>query len=159
LDGTTGDIIAHTQSNDINAGAGEFSVKFTAPFTGTATISGLLWDAHTTVDRDQAWSLKVNAVQLDSGVVVGDGTNGSASPDTFGLAPLLLLAGQTVVLDIVRTAGGTELNGGLVGLNINIDLAPSAAVPLPGALPLFASVIGAFFGLQRWRRRRQAAAA
>ncbi len=114
--GAFGDIIAHTQTNDSNAGAGDFSVRFVSPVAGLANISGRLWDAHQNVDRNQAWEVLVNGISQDSGVVLGNGTEGSGNPDTFSLLSILLQAGDTVVLKAVFTASGVQTNGGLVGL-------------------------------------------
>ena len=45
----------------------------------------------------------------------------------------------------------------LTGQTITLQFGPSVVVPLPGALPLFATGLGAM-GLLGWRRKRKAQA-
>jgi hypothetical protein len=153
IDALAGDIVGHTNTSDSNAGAGNLSILFKMPTAGTASISGKVWDAHTTVDRDQVWQVLVNGSPLASETVVGDGTNGRSAPDLFALAAIALAAGDTVELRLFRS--GSD-NGGLLGMDMTVDVTPSA-VPLPAALPLFATILGAA-GIAGWRRRRLAAA-
>ena len=155
FDAVAGNIVAHSQSNDANSGAGNFAVLFTTPVAGTATISGEVWNAHASVDRWQAWSVLVNNVVEASGVVKNNtyANGGSAHPELFNLPSLTLSAGDIIALDIVMISGGAQTNGGLVGLDMSVDL--TAATPLPAALPLFAGGLGAL-GLLGWRRKRKA---
>ena len=127
VDAASGDIVAHTQTNDGNAGAGDFSVEFTSPSSGAATISGEVWNAHIQVDRWQYWTVSVGGVVEASGTLEGEDVNGSSNPESFDLSPLSVSAGEIVQLQIVYTTGGTQTNGALVGLDMSVDL--TSAVP------------------------------
>jgi hypothetical protein len=148
IDAVSGNIIGHTANASTS-----LNIRFTSPTAGTATISGNIWDAHTSVDRDQVWQLLVNNVVQDTGVVLGDGTNGSSAPDSFSLVIALAL-NDVVDLRSFRQIG--ESFGGLLGYNMTIDIAP--AVPVPAALPLFASGLGMLAWATSRRRRKTAAA-
>ncbi|MEI7466259.1 MAG: hypothetical protein WCJ87_13010 [Burkholderiales bacterium] len=146
IDALAGDIVGHTQTNDANAGAGELAVRFTAPFAGLATISGSVWDAHTSVIRRQQWNVWVNGQSSSSGVVLGDGTNGRNARDTFLLSGLQLEQGALVELRLSRYID----NGGLLGMTFDVDLTPTSVVPVPASLPLFmAGIGGLLIGLRR----------
>jgi hapalindole biogenesis HpiC1 cyclase-like protein len=57
----------------------------------------------------------------------------------------------------IQLAVGSSSDGGAVDFdNVNLNFTP-LATPLPGALPLFATGLGAM-GLSGWRRKRKAAA-
>jgi len=144
IDAVAGDVVGHTNSGDGNSGVGELSVRFTNPVTGTAQISGKVWDAHITADRDQDWQLFINDVLQTSGTVVGDGTEGRDLAETFLLAAIGLDIGDTVELRLSRATGQV---GGMLGLDMTIDV---TAVPVPAAVWLLGSAFG---GLGLMRRR------
>jgi hypothetical protein len=144
-----GDILGHTQTSDGNAGAGELAIRFTNPFAGTATISGSVWDAHTTANRRQQWSVWINGVQLSNGVVLGDGSEGRNNRDTFLLSGQSLGLGTLVELRLSRFAPD---NGGVLGMTFDVDLTPTSVMPVPASLPLFVAGIGGL--LLAMRRRR-----
>jgi hypothetical protein len=149
IDAVAGDIVAHTNSGDANSGIlGEFNVLFTSPVAGDATITGNLWDAHTSVDRDQDWTLLVNGILQASGTVLGDGTEGRNNRDQFAVS-VFLAAGDTVALQVQRALGQI---GGYVGMNMNVSV---SEIPIPAALPLFATGVA---GLAYAGRRRKAKA-
>lgn len=152
IDALVNDIIGHTQTNDSNAGAGELSVRFTSPSAGTASLSGKLWDAHLSQDRDQAWQVWINGVLSASGTLLGDGSEGQSNPDLFSLSGLSLAAGSTIELRLNRTNGD---NGGLVGMDMNIDLVttPGNTVPEPATWLLALACLGAG-GMTRRSMRR-----
>lgn len=153
IDASTGDIVGHTANSGTN-----LNIVFTTPAAGTADISGSVWDAHLTVSRTMVWELLINGVQQSTGIVAGDGTNGSSAPDPFSLLSVVLAANDVIELRSYKQTG--QDFGGLLGFSLTIDLTPdvASAVPLPGALPLFGTVVAGFLGFQGWRRRRQAVA-
>jgi hypothetical protein len=152
-----GDVVTHTPDQANGTTFITSNVLFTAPSAGLADISGVVWNARTSSpNRPQAWQLFVNGVLQLSGNLPGDGSNGRATPDVISLLDFALLAGDTVMLSMFRTGPGTS-TGDYVGLNLAVDL-DTSAVPLPAALPLFATVL-AGGGLLAWRRKRKNAAA
>lgn len=146
IDALIGDIVGHTNSGDSNSGAGELSIRFTNPVAGIAQISGAIWDAHITVDREQNWAVFVNDVLQTSGTVLGDGTEGRADADAFLLSAVSVGAGDTVELRLVRAPGQI---GGLLGMDMTVEVAP---VPAPAALLLMVSAIAGGF---RFGQRHQ----
>jgi hypothetical protein len=122
---------------------------FTAPISGTADISGLMWNARQ-LGRPQAWELFVNGVLLDIGALPGDGSITSSSPITFNHPNIVLNANDTVDLAIFETGG----SGDLVGTDLRIDIVPPA-VPGPIVGAGVPGLIFAGIGLLGWWRRRQ----
>lgn len=150
IDAVAGDIVTHTNTGDSNSGAGEVSIRFTNPQAGSATVSGIVWDAHLSVVRNEDWKVFVNGVLAASGTVLGDGSEGRANADQFLLSALTLDSGDTVELLLVRAPGHT---GGVLGLDLTVDVTP---VPLPAALPLMLSALAGGLGVARRRRRTPA---
>lgn len=152
IDAIVNDIVGHTQTNDSNAGAGNLSVRFTNPSAGTASVSGKVWDAHTSQDRDQAWEVWVDGVLSASGIVLGDGTEGRSNPDLFSLSGLSLAAGSVIELRLARF--GSD-NGGLVGMDmsVNVDTPPGGTVPVPAT---WALALASLAGIGVVRRPRRA---
>jgi hypothetical protein len=107
---------------------------FTADFTGSGTTSGTT--ATATLD-----------LTIVSGLLAGEtGTlMGTGSFDT-----------QTQILTVNYT-GTLSGDGPVLGF-VNGPTVDVSATPIPAALPLFASGLGAF-GLLGWRRKRKAALA
>ncbi len=152
IDALVNDIVGHTQTIDVNSGAGELSVRFTSPSAGTASLSGKLWDAHLSQDRDQAWQVWINGVLSASGTLLGDGSEGRNNPDLFSLSGLSLAAGSTIELRMSRANGD---NGGLVGMDmsINLDTTPGGTVPEPATWMLALACLAAGGVARRSSRR------
>ena len=111
------------------------NVIFTAPFAGTANISGSLkidpGDAgpNPIFGRPQEWYLLINGVQMGSGVL------GDADPsqilsqiETFDFPNVSLSAGEPVELEMIAEGLGTF---------IDISMTVDYAVPEPSTLVLF----------------------
>ena len=90
VDVLAGDILGHTQTSDGNARAGELAIRFTNPFAGTATISGSVWDAHTTVNRRQQCELRLSRFASDNGGVLGMTFDDDLTPTSVMPAPASL---------------------------------------------------------------------
>jgi hypothetical protein len=82
---------------------------------------------------------------------------GFVSPLTVSPDALSLVEWCATPLPLTGTCGGSASDTDPTGAAIFATV-PPAPVPLPTALPLFASGLGAF-GLLGWRRKRKAAAA
>lgn len=89
-------------------------------------------------------------------LAVSAGDVGSSRPNNGGV---FFVAALPSVLDISTSSLANFLGGsGMVDYSIKISLPDGAYVtPLPAALPLFATGLGAF-GLLGWRRKRKRAA-
>ena len=146
----TGDVLVHAPDLGSGPGYANANVFFTAPVSGTADIFVELWNARN-LGRSQSAQLFVNNVLSASFILPGSITR--ASPLTASLS-VLLAAGDTVMLSIYRTF--YPAYGDFVGTDFTVNLTPSA-VPLPAALPLFATGLGVL-GFAGWRRKRKAAA-
>jgi hypothetical protein len=79
-------------------------------------------------------------------VTLPTGCNPSSTTCTWGIQP-----GNIGLVDVIIPAGETQIFGDWV------TTTESTATPLPAALPLFATGLGAL-GLLGWRRKRKAAA-
>jgi hypothetical protein len=135
-DWQAGDVIAHTTDAANGIGAGIANVRFLTPTAGTANVSGLTWSARQQ-SRPQQWALFLNGNLLGGDLLPQDGSNGRSAPDLFAFNNLALSAGDQIELRLSQAQGAPF--GDFVGLNLRVDLTPSAAVPEPAtwALMLF----------------------
>jgi hypothetical protein len=87
-----------------------------------------------------------------------DDTEGTTDPSKLALfmtTPDISLTLTSIQCELNFICGRWQSDG--TGLTLDYLYTPTAAVPLPGALPLFATGLGAL-GLLGWRRKRKAAA-
>ncbi len=118
FDWQVGDVVVHTTDPANGASEGVANVEFTAPTSGVAEISGLVWNARDQ-GRGQEWQLFVGGTLVDGGNLPGDGSISRADPATFDFTNVSLLAGETVDLAISNTSGV----GDFVGNDLKISLA------------------------------------
>jgi hypothetical protein len=122
-----GGIVTHTW-DFANGAAGYYpdNVVFTAPFAGTADISGRLQIDPVDIfpnpifGRPQDWYLLINGVQTGSGVL------GDANPaqilsqiETFDFPNVSLVAGEPVELEMIAEGLGT-----FIDINMTVDYVP-----------------------------------
>jgi len=94
-------------------------VVWTAPFGGSAAITGVVWNARN-IGRPQTWQVLVNGVVFKSGSLPGNGTITRAHPTTFTLPTKTLFVGEKVELLIFKSS--TSSFGDFVGADIMIKL-------------------------------------
>jgi hypothetical protein len=99
------------------------------------------------LDTTTAWTVNVNMFTVSGGVLTAINYNAFVD-NTYGLSLAPQGVAQTFYGDLIDTSTDLEDEGPLVF--------PSAT-PLPTALPLFTTGLGAM-GLFGWRRKRKAAA-
>ena len=145
IDIVTGDIVTHSWDGPNGGSSGQSNILFTAPISGTATISGSAFNSRD-LNRAERWDVYVNNVQQAGDTLPGDGSDNRASADTFNLANIVLDAGDTVELRIT-TLGSA---GDFVTVGMSIDLTPA---PEPTSLALLASGLAAVALRRRSRRR------
>jgi hypothetical protein len=116
--------------------------------TGSAFAGGSLVSAATSVPLDQPV-----LVQLFLAVSAGGSAAGSSANSQFGQSLDFPIGSALFIL-----AGGVTANASDSFVTDNIFAPPGAATPLPAALPLFASGLGAL-GLLGWRRKKKSAVA
>jgi hypothetical protein len=147
-----GDVFVHS-SNGSDANA---NVTWTSPASGTIDISGQAWDVEHQTGRDDAWTLSLNNIPIAfRGSIVGVAKNSAAAnfannPIPHSLNNLLVSTGDVVRFEIHETTGQA---GHFSGVDLNIDLAPSAAAPLPGAATAGMALMSVLGGT-KWLRRR-----
>jgi len=110
-------------------------VRFTAPITGTYSVSGN-FEANDTSHVTTNVFIYANSTQLFSNTV---GSNGSVDP--FSLSNISLSAGNTIDF-IVRNSGGTDYLS--TGLNGTITGPAISSTPEPGSMLLVAAVLPLF---------------
>ena len=90
-----------------NPGLGESMLRWTAPLTGTISITGDIWYLHGTccTDRSNDFFLYLNNTLLTSGTVSGSGANlhDRTNPIVFSFAGDLVKAGDTLTLVVERS--------------------------------------------------------
>ena len=159
-DWAVGDLIVHTTDGANGIGEGAANVLFTTPSAGFADISGLTWSARL-LNRTQDWALLVNGVTLASGSLPGDGSNGSANPDSFSFSHIALGVGDQVELLMTQATGAPF--GDFVGYDVTVSLTPNTApppgVPEPATWALMMMGFGGLGASLRHNRRRAALAA
>ena len=145
LDYVAGQIVAHSPNN----GGETLFVRWTAPSAGTITsYAGSVWYAHSPVTRANDWAILLGSTTLHSGVVGPADNRTNAS--TYAGSALAVNAGDVFSIALAKSAG--QSFGGLAGLTLGIDFAPSSAVPEPAS---FALVAGALALAWAGRRRQR----
>jgi len=148
---------------------GTDTVTFQQFNSSLGTLPGVQFGLDSTINQNASFgtitgAVMVNGVTLDTHSGAGtydnsaiNGLNGAANaafytgPSTFGVSLVLNYGGCE---STCPTWDG--MTSGETGVTITYNYTPSA-VPLPAALPLFATGLGAL-GLLGWRRKRKAAA-
>jgi len=142
-------VVTNTSGNGWNTANGSFFVQGGAPNNGSAmsTVSTALLQAPDGVG---------NTFNFVNGIAITCMTSGSsnacATPLTFTINTLVALA--------TDTSGGAFFWADVINNNragAPTGLIDFGQVPLPAALPLFATGLGAL-GLLGWRRKKKAAA-
>jgi hypothetical protein len=158
-----GDVMIQTYDPTNGGSSGPANILWTAPVSGTVTISGSLWYALNglSVNRTDAFSLTLasslaDAGILNSGVVGYNTTTGSsfASPLTYSdSTPLQVNAGDTIDLSVVfcqsSIAGCPTATSiaALVGVTLDIQETSSATPePSTGLLALAGIAATALLG-------------
>ena len=129
----------------------DLTITFSQPLTGFSIM-------YAPEEYGSDASAIMRATAYLNGANVGTNTTTANPPGTWPTGTLSFTAVQTfnsVVVHWDSAPSGTE-NWGPIFMadNMNVTLAPSV-VPLPAALPLFATGLGAL-GLLGWRRKRKA---
>jgi len=128
----------------------EYSRNYTASVSpGGAQITS----ASAQISVTEGLSTLLAAVILDNGPVPA---GGGTAPDWHPFSGLFTANASSTTLTINNLTGG--FNGGIYLDNVAVDPVFANTVPLPAALPLFATGLGAL-GLIGWWRKRKAQAA
>ncbi|MEL4180729.1 PEP-CTERM sorting domain-containing protein [Roseateles sp. PN1] len=122
-----GDVLVHSTGRYNSAGSGFANVTWTSPFSGTANVSGALWEIRD-IGRANVWTLLHNGTTLATGTLVDGGGHGRINPQTFAFSSLAVSAGDvlTLKLDSASADGAGELAG------VNFKIAQISVVPEPG---------------------------
>ncbi len=99
-----GDLIVHAQDEFGGPGLGQAQIVWTAPASGTVDIKGGLWLGRTTLGRSDDWTLSVAGVQKAAGKVAANDGHDRNNPVPIAETNLPVSSGQTVVLQISRSA-------------------------------------------------------
>lgn len=150
-----GDIVIHSP-NDGSA----LSIVWTAPTAGTVTFfDSFYWYAHSSVTRSNNIGLIYGTT--DVGIVNVTSTinnkNRSEPGETSNSIATHFNTGDIIALYILKSAG--QDFGSLTGVQMRVEFTPDAVgeTPIPGALPLFATGLGALGLIAHRRKRKQAA--
>lgn len=148
FDFLAGDVLVHTTDGFNGARSGLANVTWTSPFTGTADISGSLWNIRN-IGRSNTWQLLDNGSVIASGFLASGDGHGRLNPETFAFTSLALTAGDTLELLLSRNSGA----GDFVGIDFAINAVQNTTVPEPKA---FFLVLMGLVGIAAVRRRSQA---
>ncbi|MGZ5836751.1 MAG: VPLPA-CTERM sorting domain-containing protein, partial [Xanthobacteraceae bacterium] len=154
-------LTALTQANATPVTGYSFQIVSPAPYIAGTSI---LFEPGFTFDTPGSYS----AISQNLSIDWGDGTNSSPTsspPDcggpcsfSFNVAHVYDLPGIYTVDYTVAQAmlfDGVQFQAAGAGFIFDMTISPPEAAPLPAALPLFASGLGAL-GLMTWRRKRRA---
>jgi hypothetical protein len=128
------------------------TVRFTAPSAGAYLISGMFFGADDQTNCGNSCAAHpVLITDSVDGTIFGPSSISSYLQSYAFNLNVTLAAGETV--DFIAQTG---TNGGCAYCNLSTGLqATISETPLPAALPLFASGLGAI-GVLGWRRKRKA---
>ena len=124
FDALTGDVITHTDHNDLS------NVTWTSPIEGGIDITGDAWMPRYAGDpRDNHWALYLNTTLLASGDIFSYSTGRTtrANPSSFDSSVVVVQKGDVVKLEFTTIIHG---NGDFVGIDLNIDEVPEPATVL-----------------------------
>jgi hypothetical protein len=128
----TGDII--TRTTDANSISTVAELNWTSPSSGTATVSGSIFEGSVDIGRDTKWLLVVNGLTLTSGTLIaGDGhdrSNPFLFSDGAGGAGALVVPNVIpgTTFDLLLTKTTSSPSGDYVGVSYQINV---TAVPEP----------------------------
>jgi hypothetical protein len=147
FDYLTGDVAFHTVDGaNGNPALGQFNIDWTAPTSGSITISGELWYAQQSASRSNDFSLElVRAGSVISTFGTGTiaynslvGSNRSNPDQLSGGGSITVDAGDVVELLAQRTAGQTY--GSVDGVELTIVESSQAVAPVPE--PAYMTLVG-----------------
>jgi len=123
-----GDVVTHTLDPFAGDGNGVSNVTWTAPTSGTITISGACWMVRD-FPRSQDWRLFHNGTLLSQGTVAQNDPYNRANPFYFSLGSggaavvqnRSVIAGDVIRLEIARNPNSQ--NGDLIGVDFSITVA------------------------------------
>ena len=130
------------------------TITLTFPIAENVTsFAAVLFNGQSTTETYQA-TASSGATTVASQTV----TNLAAASDPAGFAHISLASSGAAITAVILTTPNAGINGwDFLVDTITITSTPTSVVPLPAALPLFATGLGAL-GLLGWRRKRKLAA-
>lgn len=145
------DILVHDYDSASGLSYGEVNIKWTSNIDGVATISGGVWWADDTNQRNSDWKLYINDELITGGHVSYNDPYDRDNPFNFadGSGGESVLTFNTLIGDVVKlelVKGATSPYGGTTAVDFNINAAP---VPLPSTLLLLSSSLLGLIGIRR----------
>lgn len=123
LDAPIGQVYMHGAETD-RTGTDTTIARWTSNFTGTATISGTLWNLRH-IGRTMAWQLRRNGSTVSSGIITSADSYSSVDPFNMasgsggpGALSQLVVPGTTIDLVFISTPSNL---GDFVGMNFEIQ--------------------------------------
>ena len=152
-DWAVGDVVVHSQDYANGPSNGFANITWTAPFAGTASLAGDLWEIRN-IGRANTWTLFDGATVLATNTLTDGDGHGSSNPETFSQSNIAVTTGTVFTLEIVETSSNSL--GELAGLNFTVTDVPNG-VPEPST---FAMMVFGFAGLgyAAWRNTRKTVA-
>jgi hypothetical protein len=141
--------------NDSGTGSGSFTID-------TSTLQVSSFDITTTSGTSPVWTATINYIPSTTNVGSNSVHVTFSIPTTASQLDLILQSGSLAVAAPLITVQALESNQDLIqgGVDLRSGVgtisAPICAAPLPGALPLFVTGLGALGLLAWWRKRKNA---
>jgi hypothetical protein len=147
-----GDVLVHSTGRYNSGVSGLANVTWTSPFSGTANVSGALWEI-IDIGRANVWTLLHNGTALATGSLVDGDGHGRTNPETFAFFSLAVSSGDVFTLKVASSSadGAGQLAG------VNFTIAQVSAVPEPGTCLLMLGGLALLApALRRQRSKRPA---
>jgi len=148
FDWSVGDVVMHSTDTANGGGQGVANVTWTSAITGTADVSGNLWEIRD-IGRSNTWTLYDGTTVIATNTLLDGDGHTRGNPEQFSKLNIAVTPGTVFRLSIVQGVGSSF--GELSGLNFTVIGTPTG-VPEPASWAMMLVGLGGLGAILRRRR-------